>query len=166
MGMSYQEKRTLASIVTGVLVVAAYCINAFGKIQSQTADQNDLKFWSTTMLIFIGIGVAAVIVVQIVFHILFSISIAVKERNCNDKEIEKRVEAAVKEDEMDKLIELKSMRLGFSICGAGFIAALISLALNSSAAVMLNILFLSFSLGSLLEGVMSLHYYRAGVKNA
>jgi uncharacterized BrkB/YihY/UPF0761 family membrane protein len=161
--MSYQEKRTLTSIVTGVVVVAAYCIYAFGRVQSQTAGPDDLKFWGTTMLVFIGIGVAAAIVIQIIFHILLSISIAIKEGT--EKEVEKKVEAAVVEDEMDKLIELKSMRLGFGICGGGFIAALISLVLSCPAAVMLNILFLSFSLGSLSEGMLSLHYYRAGVKN-
>jgi hypothetical protein len=161
--MSYQEKRTLTSIVTGALVIAAYCIYAFGKIHPQAADLTNLKFWATTMLIFIGIGVVAAIVIQIIFHILLSISIAIKEGS--DKEIEKKVEAAVVEDEMDKLIELKSMRLGFGICGAGFIAALISLVLGYPAAIMLNILFLSFSLGSLFEGVLSLHYYRTGVKN-
>lgn len=161
--MSYQEKRTLTGIVTGMLVVAAYLIYVTGKYQSQAAGLNDLKFWAETMLVFIGIGVAVVIAVQIIFHILLSISIAVKEGT--DKGIEKKVEAAVVEDEMDKLIELKSMRLGFSICGAGFIGALVSLALNCPAAIMLNILFLSFSLGSLSEGLLSLHYYRAGVKN-
>jgi uncharacterized BrkB/YihY/UPF0761 family membrane protein len=161
--MSYQEKRTLTSIVTGVLVVGAYCIYAFGKYQSQAAELNNLQFWGTTMLIFIGIGVVAAIIIQIIFHILLSISIAIKEGS--DKEIEKKVDAAVVEDEMDKLIELKSMRLGFGICGAGFIAALISLVLNCPAAIMLNILFLSFFLGSLSEGILSLHYYRAGVKN-
>lgn len=161
--MSYQEKKTLASIATGVLVVAAYCVYALGKIQSQAAVLDNLQFWGTTMLIFIGIGIAAAIVVQIIYHILLSISIAVKEGT--DKGVEKKMKGEMVEDEMDKLIELKSMRLGFAICGAGFIAALISLALNYPAGVMLNILFLSFSLGSLAEGAMSLYYYRAGVKN-
>lgn len=162
--MSYQEKKTFTSIATGVLVVAAYCIYALGKIQSQSADLNDLKFWSITMLIFIGIGVAASIVIQIIFHILLSISFAVKEGT--DKGVEKKMKGEMVEDEMDKLIELKSMFLGFCICGAGFIAALVSLALDCPAGIMLNILFLSFFLGSLSEGVMRLHYYRAGVKNA
>ena len=161
--MSYQEKKTLASIVTGVLVVAAYCVYALGKIQSQVAVLDNLQFWGTTMLIFIGIGVAAAIVIQIIFHILLSISIAVKEGT--DKGVEKKMKGEMVEDEMDKLIELKSMKLGFAVCGAGFIAALISLAANSPAGVMLNILFLSFFLGSLSEGAMSLYYYRAGVKN-
>ena len=91
--MSYQEKRTIVSIVSGVLLLAAYCIYAFGQYQSGAVAQGDLKFWASTMLIFIGIGVAASIVIQIVFHILLSISIAVKEKirdeKCDDKEIEK-----------------------------------------------------------------------------
>ena len=52
------------------------------------------------------------IAIQIIFSILLSISIAVKERKCDEKKIEKTVEAAFVEDEMDKLIELKSGRLG------------------------------------------------------
>ena len=87
--MSYQEKRTIVSIVTGVLILAAYCIYAFGRVSAGLADAGDLKFWGGTMLVFIGIGVAAAIVIQIIFHIGLSIAIAVKERECDDKKIEK-----------------------------------------------------------------------------
>ncbi len=165
--MSYQEKRTIVSILTGVAVLAAYCIYAFGRYQSGVVAPDDLKFWASTMLIFIGIGVAASIVIQIVFHILLSIGIAVKKKiqneNCDDKEIEKNIELEMVEDEMDKLIELKSIRVGLVIAGIGFVAALLSLILNYSPAVMLNILFISFSAGSLLEGFAQLYYYRKGV---
>jgi len=165
--MSYQEKRTVTSIVTGAAVLAAYCIYAFGHAQTGAVPPGDLKFWAGTMLIFIGIGVAAAIVIQIVFHILLSIAIAVKEKvqdeNCDDKEIEKNIKMEMVEDEMDKLIELKAMRIGFFFAGIGFVAALVSLVLNYSPAVMLNILFISFSGGSLLEGFTQLYYYRKGI---
>jgi hypothetical protein len=168
--MSYQEKRTITSIVTGALVLAAYCMYAFSNNQSGASAPDDLKFWAGTMLIFIGVGVAAAIVIQIVFHILLSIAIAVKEKardeQCDDKEIEKTIGAEMVEDEMDKLIELKSMRVGFIIAGIGFVAALVSLVLNYSPAVMLNILFISFSAGSLIEGLAQLYFYRVGVRNA
>ncbi|MBA4376817.1 MAG: hypothetical protein C0401_11695 [Anaerolinea sp.] len=167
--MSYKEKRTITSIVTGALVLAAYCIYAFGQYQSGAVAPGDLKFWAGTMLIFIGIGVAAAIVIQIVFHILLSIAIAVKEKmrdnQCDDKEIEKTIGAEMVEDEMDKLIELKSTRIGFFLAGIGFVAALVSLVLNYSPAVMLNILFISFSTGSLFEGFAQLYFYRRGVKH-
>ena len=167
--MSYQEKKTIVSILTGILLLAAYCIYAFSKVQSGMVAPDDMKFWATAILIFIGIGVVASIVIQIVFHILLSIAIAVKEQvqngKCDDKEIEKTLELEMVEDEMDKLIGLKSMRIGFAIAGIGFIAALVSLVLNYSPAVMLNIIFVSFSIGSMIEGITQLYFYRRGVKN-
>jgi hypothetical protein len=167
--MSYQEKRTVTSIFTGALVLAAYCVYASGQYRAGAVAPDDLKFWAGTMLIFIGIGIAASIVIQIVFHILMAISIAVKEKirdaQFDDKEIEKSIGAEMVEDEMDKLIELKSNRVGFFLAGIGFVAALVALILNYSPAVMLNILFISFSAGSLFEGFAQLYFYRKGIKN-
>ena len=167
--MSYQEKRTIVSIITGAIVLAAYCIYAFGQYNSGAVAQGDLKFWAGTMLVFIGIGVAASIVIQIIFHILLSVAIAaqkkIRDENCDDKEIEKTIGAEMVEDEMDKLIELKSMRVGFFFAGIGFVAGLVALVLNYSPVVMLNILFLSFLSGSLLDGFTQLYYYRKGITN-
>ncbi|MDO9547057.1 MAG: hypothetical protein Q7J07_09975 [Pelolinea sp.] len=167
--MSYQEKRIITSTVTGALVLGAYCIYAIGKYQSGAVAPEDLKFWASTMLIFIGIGAAATIVIQIVFHILLSISIAVKEKirdgQCDDEEIEKTIEAEMVEDEMDKLIELKSTRIGFIFAGIGFVAALGSLVLTFSPVVMLNMMFISFSIGSMFEGFAQLYFYRKGIHN-
>lgn len=168
--MSYPIQRTITNILAGALILTAYCIYAFGKYQAGAVALGDLKFWATTMLIFIGIGIVVMIIVQIVFHILLSIAIAVKEKvqdqNCGDQVIEKNIKAEIIEDEMDRLIELKSMRFGFAIAGTGFVAALVSLALDASPAVMLNILFISFSAGSILEGFARLFFYFKGVKHA
>ena len=167
--MSYQEKRIIISIITGVFILAAYCTYVYGKYQSGAIAADDLKFWAGAMLMFIGIGIAAIIVIQIVFHILLSVAIAVQEKVKNgeydDKEIEKTIGVEMITDEMDKLIELKAMRIGFAVAGIGFVAALVSLILNYSPAVMINIMFLSFSAGSLLEGFTQLYFYRKGVQN-
>jgi hypothetical protein len=169
--MSYQEKRTITSIVTGAMVLGAYGLYALGKVQSGATTPGDLKFWASTMLFFIGIGIVAIIVIQIVFHILLSISFAVKEQIQNghvddktiESTIEKTISAEMVEDEMDKLIELKSMRVGFAFAGIGFVAALVSLIINYSPVVMLNIMFISFNIGSLFEGFAQLYYYRKGI---
>lgn len=167
--MSYQEKRTLVSILTGVLLLAAYCVYAFGSALPDMSAPDGLKFWATTMLIFIGIGVVGSIIIQIVFHILLSIAIAVKKQvnsdRCDEKEVEKTIELEMVEDERDKLIELKSTRISFAVAGIGFIAALVALVLNFPAAVMLNILFISFCIGTIIEGITQLYFYRRGVKN-
>ena len=161
--MSYQEKRTITSLVSGLLVLVSYAIYAFVKLGSDSFDPNNLEFWAITMLIFIGIGIVATIIIQIVFHILMAITIAIKEREKDEAVITKTIEAEMVEDERDKLIELKSSRIGFAFVGFGFVLGLIFLAFGYSAALMVNILFLSYSIGSLCEGLGSLHYYRKGL---
>jgi len=167
--MSYQEKRTIVMIVTGVMVLAAYCIYAFGQVQAGMVAAGDLKYWARTMLIFIGIGIAATIVIQIIFHILLSITTAISKKiqdpNFDEKEIEKTIELEMVEDEMHKLIELKSTRISFFITGIGFVFGLLSLLLDYPAEVMLNIMFISASLGSLVEGFTQLYFYRRGIQN-
>lgn len=168
--MSYTEKRIIVSILSGIAVVAAYCIHVLGRYQAGNIAAGDLKFWAGTMLIFVGIGAAVTIVVQIVFHILLSIGIAVKEKirdeNFDDKLIEKNIKAEMVEDERDKLIELKSSRINQILTGIGFAAGLVSLLLGYPAEIMLNIIFFSFFLGSLFEGIGQLVYYRRGLAHA
>ncbi|NPV86962.1 MAG: hypothetical protein HPY45_13255 [Anaerolineae bacterium] len=165
--MSYQEKRTVVSIASSALLLAAYCVYAFTRYGAGAAATADLKVWAGTMLIFIGVGIAVSIVIQIVFHILLSISIAVKrkiqDQTLDDKEIEKSIGSEMVEDEMDRLIDLKSTRVGFFFAGVGFVAGLVALVLGFSAVVMLNIIFLSFGAASMLEGFIQLYYYRRGV---
>lgn len=66
---------------------------------------------------------------------------------------------------MDKLIELKAMRIGFAIAGIGFVLSLITLVLDYAPAVMLNVIFFSFSIGSMIEGITKLYFYKRGVRN-
>ncbi len=164
--MSYQETRTGASIFAGILILAAYCIYAFNPSRLAAIPTGDLKPWATTMLIFIAVGIGVTIVLQIVFHIFYSISLAVRSKienqQSDDKDIERTINREMVEDERDRQIELKSMRIGFFVAGIGFVGALLSLVFDYSQVVMLNILYLSFMTGSLLEGAGQLYYYRRG----
>ena len=163
--MSYQEKKTIVSIVSGVLLLAAYYLYIFSKSASGNLD--NLKFWATSMLVFIGIAVVALIIIQIVFHILLSVAMAVKQKledeSCDDKAVENSIEQEMVEDERDKLIELKANKIGYALAGAGFLGGLVALALGASAVVMLNILFLSSGAGGIAEGLVQLRFYRRGI---
>lgn len=165
--MSYQEKRTGVTTITGLLVIIAYCIYAFGGKYSNLAATADLKSWAQVMLIFLGINIAATIVIQIIFHILYSISIAVKQtirdQKPDEDEIEETIESEMVTDERDRLIELKSSRIGFIITSIGFFGSLIALVLDHSPVVMLNILFVSFYASSLLQGGVQFFAYRKGI---
>jgi hypothetical protein len=167
--MSYQEKKTIVSTITGIIILTAYCTYAHERFRSGMIASGDVKYWAETMLIFIGIGIASSIVIQIIFHILLSMAIAVKEQitnhTCNETDIDRIIKIEMVEDEMDKLIGLKSMRISFAVAGIGFVTALAALVFNYSPVVMLNIMFVSFSTGSLAEGIAQLYFYRKGVTN-
>jgi uncharacterized membrane protein len=164
--MSYQEKRTLTTLIATVLVYLAYALIAFGRYG--LADP--LRDWARIMLIFIGVTVIAMILVQILFHIFLSVGISVRE-TLRDRDVDTdRIDAALQgefvEDERDKLIALKSRQAGFIISGLGFFAGLIALLLGGPASLMLNILYGAFFLGAVAEGVMNLVIYRRKVSYA
>ncbi len=167
--MPYQVKKTIAGMAGVLMIMIFYCVFVYQSLQTGADLANDLMFWGKAMLITIGISVAAGIIIQIVFHILLSAGIAVKQKinngDCDEKEIGKRIHLEMTEDERDKLIELKAMRTGYIFCGIGFVLSLVSLVLKYPAAVMLNILFLSFFTGHLFEGFSQIYYYLNGVKN-
>jgi len=165
--MSYQIAKTVTNILSGIVVLVVYLFYVSSRYQADLLVMDELKSWAQIMLIFIGIGIAMAIVVQIVFHILFSIGIAVnqsiKNGSCNDQEIEKTIELEMVEDEMGKLIELKSMRVSYIIVGVGFVASLFLLFFDYPAFIALNVLFASFFAGGILDGFTQLYYYLRGV---
>jgi len=164
--MSYPEKRTLATLSTMSLIFAVYCIYAFTRFQIQ----DPLRTWAITMLIFSGIAIIVMVIVQILFHVLLSVEIAVKEAvtdpDVDDKKIGQTIKNEFIEDERDKMLAHKSMQVGYIIRGGGLIAGLVSLVLNAPPAIMLNIIFAATFLGSVIEGIVTLMYYRKGFSNA
>ena len=160
--MSYSSKRTVTSVIAGILLIAAYIIYASG---SNAPAPEDLKSWAIAMLVFIGIGVAALIVIQIVFHIALAIGIAVREQERDGKKIERIIESSMVEDEREKLIGLKSSRVGYICAGAGAMAMLIALAAGISTVMALQLLFGAFAAGSVAEGIASVYFYEKGVRH-
>lgn len=157
--MSYPEKKTVVTLGSSVLLFLAYCVTVLSQY-NQATNANDLAFWAKSILVFIGISVVVLIVIHIIFHVLLSISVAMKNKNANGKEIEKEIELQMVEDERDQLIELKALRIGYKITGIGFVAGLLALFLGSTAAVMLNIMFISGWVGTIAEGLVQFYYYR------
>ena len=154
------------------MILTAYIIYGISKYLELGVNLlNDLRFWATAMLTTIGGSIIVVILIQIIFHIILAVGnevskeIAKAAKHGGKKEIYEEVEIEEFEDEMDKLISLKSTRNSFIVCGVGFVISLISLCLKMPPAVMLNIVFISFNLGSLLESFSQLYFYRKGVTN-
>lgn len=167
--MSYQQKRTLVTLLSGIVFLVSYSI--FALQHYQLAEYaTDTKAWAIAMLSFIGIAIVVMIIIQIVFHILLSIGIAVKEsvknaveneitgkknnENVMEKVIDRKIKSEMIEDERDHMIELKSLKVGYYVSGTGIIGSIVLLALGYSPIVMLNVLFLSCMIGGIIEGVV------------
>ncbi|MBG0786687.1 MAG: hypothetical protein H0S79_16440 [Anaerolineaceae bacterium] len=160
--MSYPQRRTLVNIFTMAAVYAAYCLTAFSKHTWTTA----LKPWAITMLTFIGVAIIAAIIIQIVFHVLLSIGVSVKEaikqEDPENAEIEEALKGALIEDERDKLLELKSSKANSVTLAGGLMLGLVSILLDFPPAVMLNLIYGAFFIGTIAEGIVNLVLYRKG----
>ena len=170
--MYYQEKKTIVSIISGVLILAVYSIYGISKYKEVGMSLlNDLKFWGTAMLITIGVGMVATILIQIIFHFILTIANEVAKEASKKASFEEKnetyeeLEISDFEDERDKLIALKAMRNSFVVVGVGFVFALVTLYFKVPPAIMLNIIFISFILGSIFEGLSQLYFYRKGIRN-
>jgi heme/copper-type cytochrome/quinol oxidase subunit 2 len=149
-----QEKKTVASLLASLIVLIAYVLYGYARIRERGADlESDLTWWAGVMLVFIGIGIVVYIIILIVFSI-----IVIQARKEEDDSTDVL-------DEMDRRIMLIATKNGFIVVNAGFIAALVTLVLDMPSAVMLNIVFLSFLTGSMVEGFWKLLLYRRGVGN-
>ena len=150
-------------MAAGVALTGAYCVYALGRTAPAAAD---VAAWARVLLCFIGIAVVATIVIQIIFHVLYSVSIAVKEQELSDKEVERIIAADAGEDEMDKLIGLKASRFGYACAGIGALGSLFFLGFfGTSTVVVLHILLGACCVGSFVEGCVGIWLYERGVAN-
>lgn len=167
--MSYHEKSTITSIATGILIIAAYIFYVISLGQTALSSSQDIASWAGVLLVFVGIGVGASIIIQIVFNILISIATAAKVQitsgGYDETKLKRTLDRDMATDEMDKLIDLKAMRIGYGVAGVGFIFALLSQVAGMPQVYLLHILFLFFSIGSIIEGAVKIFFYRRGISH-
>ena len=159
--MPYQAKKTLISLVSSLIILVLYITN----ILPQKGTHTTISDWAKIMLVHIGLGAIITIVLHIIFHIYLSVSIAIKERDKDDKAIERSINQEMVEDEMTKLIDLKSLQVGYIVTGIGFVSGLVLLSIGYNMILVLNIMFLSFFIGSVIEGLVNIFFNLKGVHN-
>jgi len=150
--MSFQEKRSVVSLISNILIFVLYYLQTFHYYQQgNLTPADEFSFWGAAILLFIPIS----IVIKIVIHILFSIinTIATKEKEPSFS------------DELDKLIDLKATR---NLCYAfltGFFLAMGSLVLKMPSIIMFNLLLFSIILAGITLDISKLYYHRKGISN-
>ncbi len=147
--MTPQEQRLVTSMATQITIFAVYAIVVLGHLGSGRLAEPD-------GFVFIGRSVvalmAATIVVTIIIQIVLAIVMAVRTGADDHDFIE---------DERDKLIQLKGMRVSHLTFSIAFVLTMIALALGLIAPtiVLLTIVTTMF-FSSVLSEVVRLVYYR------
>lgn len=149
--MSHEEKNTYAHLASTALVTAAYFIYVSQLAGSGAFDGPDglAALGRTVLLVMVGGGIVANIVIVILFNIGFAI--AAGDPN-----------PSFATDERDKLIELRSFRVAALGLGVGFVSSMGALALGQPAFVVINMIVATGALADLLASAVKLLEYRRG----
>ncbi len=151
--MSFQEKKALATSVSAVIVGIIYYFYTFQSHAMESLNPEvDFKFWAITILLM----VPAIIVTNIIVHILFGIAHNIMTKEKPD----------YSEDEMYRLVELKANRNSHMVFSFGFLLAMVALALGSAPWHLFNIMVMAMLTSSIVTGITHLYFYRKGISHA
>lgn len=148
--MAYQDRNTIVSILVNLLVSAFVVLRLLDMNASGLFDGPDaVNSWARLVIWMIPLGVIGTIIGTILFNIGLSI-------------IRSTQKSSFVVDERDKLFERRGSLAIIVFAGAGFICAVIALALDASALVGFNIMYFSMALGALAADLIKFFSYRRG----
>jgi hypothetical protein len=148
--MDIKEKRIFISLIGSVLILGFYALYVYNRYIAGNLDiLNDFRFWGKSFLILIPVAIVTQIIIQIIFAIYV---------HATSKE-----EIDPVEDERDKLIELKAIKISHYLFIVGFMLAMGSLALGSQPWIMFVVLISSGFIASVVNEIARLYFYRRGV---
>lgn len=154
--MELQEKRNVVNLIVSIVVFGIYSLVFYNNYETWGLDASDIFYFYG--IFFVGMVIVNV-VSQIIGMIIFSIiSAAVNEIQGNDQE-----DIDFKEDERDKVIQLKSNQISMYVFIAGVGFAFISQLFHLNNHFFFIILFGFGFLSDIASNLKSICYYRRGV---
>ena len=148
--MTYQEKKSIVSLVSTILIFGTYCIYMYPSRPEEGLESLEtFRYWGSFVLILTLFSIVAHIIISILFNIIFRMTTGEKEPTFAD--------------ELDKLIDLKANRNSFFVFIIGFLLAMGSLVIYQPSQVMFIILIISGFISDVTGSVTKLYHYRKGV---
>lgn len=148
--MNFEVKNIYAGLVSIAIVFTVYAVvvaQMYGEGQFEGAAGNALLAKAILAMMLGGV------LVHIVVAILTNIVLAIIARDPKPSFVV---------DERDKLIELRGLRVSYYVFGAGFVAAIIIMALGAEVFWVINLLLAFCALSTVVEAVVRLACYRRG----
>lgn len=148
--MSFQEKKSIAYLISIIVAYTSYYFVVIIAPENwgYIADSNDYSFWAAAILMLIPTQIVANVIIHIIFVIINTVT-------SDDKDPEF-------EDELDKLIELKTIRNSMYAFTTGFFTAMILLAFGFSITIMFITFFFTFFLTGISGEITKIYFYRKG----
>lgn len=148
--MEQKEKQILVSIISSIVILASYSLYVYHKFMAGNPGIiSDFRFWGRAFLILIPVAIMAQIIIHIIFAIIHKI--------VTDEDL------STKNDERDKLIELKSIRISHWLFTLGFFLSMGSQAFGMPPWVMFITLICSGFIASIASEGAKIFFYRKGL---
>lgn len=148
--MYRKETQVLITLISLILIPGIYALYVYNRFIIDNPDiLNDFQFWGKRFIVLVPIMIVAMIIIHIIFAII--------------NKIVTNEDIPTENDEMDKLIELKSLRISHWTYSVGFLLAMGSLAIGMQPWVMFVVLISSGFLGGVAESIAKIIYYRKGI---
>jgi hypothetical protein len=149
--MSYQEKSVTISLVTYLLILGYYLTRIFRMFQDSGLVSSQLfGLWTIIIIVTILVNILG----NILANIVLSIVHAIRTRS---NEVERYIE-----DERDKLIDLKGVKIAYITFSVGVFLSMLLFALGQPALVMFGLI-IFFSISAEIVGSISqIYLYRRG----
>lgn len=147
--MSYQESRAITYLFSTLIGAAIYSFYVVRRASDAGFDPSTIdSFWGIMTLIVIAVTV----VISVILTVIVTVAQAVAERD----------DAPSLADERDRLFELKANQISFSVFGAGFVLAMIALAVGQAPLIMFHLIVYSLFGATAAGTIAQLTFYRRG----
>ncbi len=148
--MAFEERNTWTYLVISLIVMLIFGTRIYDATVAGLFDGPDgLRTWARTVLTYIPIAIVMVIIGVIMLNILYGIATGGDD-------------LTMKEDERDRHIGLRGMRVTGAVFSTGWIIAVILLALGSSALQALNLMLIAAWFSDVAGNLVKLFFYRRG----
>ncbi|MEH7072886.1 hypothetical protein [Neobacillus drentensis] len=147
--MTYQEKKSIVSLISAILIFGFYCLYMYPLYPEGGQESETYRYWGSFVLFLTLFSIVAHIFISIIFNIIFRITTSEKEPRFAD--------------ELDKLIDLKANQNSFFVFIIGFLIAMGSLIIYQPSYMMFIILISSGFISDVTGSITKLYHYRKGV---
>jgi hypothetical protein len=149
--MSNRQIAISVSLISTLLVLAYYLVRVIPMLQQEEINSEDIfRIWAVVIIASIILNIAGNILSMIVLNIVHAI------KTQSNKEVR------LVDDERDKLIELKGVRITYYVSSIGVLLSMLSFVLGQPALVMFSLLIFFFLVAEIIGDLSQLYFYHRG----